>query len=126
MTGVATSAGVAAIVVTATAGDVLQSHAMKKIGDLGAVRRSQGLSQVIRRVIASPQFMLGLLFMALAFVSLLVTLSWADVSVVGPASASLTFIANALAARVFLKEHVDRRRWLAAVLVTAGVALLAH
>ena len=70
--------------------------------------------------------MFGLLFMALAFASLLVTLSWADVSIVGPASASLTFIANALAARVFLKEHVDRRRWLAAVFVAAGVALLAH
>ncbi len=126
MTSIATWAGIAAIVVTATAGDVLQSHAMKQIGDLGAIRRSQGLLQVIRRVIGSPQFMLGLLFMALAFVCLLVTLSWADVSIVGPASASLTFIANALAARIFLKEHVDRRRWVAAVLVTTGVALLAH
>ena len=99
---------------------------MKQIGDLGAIRRSQGLFQVVRRVVASPQFMLGLLFMALAFASLLVTLSWADVSIVGPASASLTFIANALAARIFLKEHVDRRRWFAAVFVAAGVALLAH
>jgi drug/metabolite transporter (DMT)-like permease len=126
MTSIAPWAGVAAIVITATAGDVLQSHAMKQIGDLGAVRRSLGLFQVIRRVISSPQFMLGLLFMALAFFCLLVTLSWADVSIVGPASASLTFIANALAARIFLKEHVDRRRWVAAVLVTGGVALLAH
>ena len=126
MTNIATGAGVAAIVITATAGDVLQSYAMKRIGDLGAIRRAQGLLQVTRRVVGSPQFMLGLLFMALAFVSLLVTLSWADVSIVGPASASLTFIANALAARIFLKEQVDRRRWVAAVLVTTGVALLAH
>ena len=126
MTGIATWAGIAAIVITATAGDVLQSRAMKEIGDLGEVRRSQGLFQVVRRVLASPPFMLGLLFMALAFASLLVTLSWADVSIVGPASASLTFIANALAARVFLKEHVTRRRWLAAVFVAGGVALLAH
>jgi drug/metabolite transporter (DMT)-like permease len=99
---------------------------MKEIGDLGALRKSQGFFQVVRRVAASPQFMLGLLFMALAFASLLVTLSWAAVSIVGPASASLTFIANALAARVFLKEHVDHRRWLAAAFVAAGVALLAH
>lgn len=126
MTGSATWAGIAAIVITATAGDVLQSRAMKEIGDLGAVRKSQGLFEVVRRVLASPKFMLGLLFMALAFASLLVTLSWADVSVVGPASASLTFIANALAARVFLKEHVDHRRWAAAAFVAAGVALLAH
>lgn len=126
MTGAATWAGIAAIVITATSGDILQSRAMKEIGDLGALRKSQGFFQVVRRVAASPQFMLGLLFMALAFASLLVTLSWAAVSIVGPASASLTFIANALAARVFLKEHVDHRRWLAAAFVAAGVALLAH
>src|ERR1039458_6366980 len=124
MTDAATWAGIAAIVITATSGDILQSRAMKEIGDLGAFRKSQGLFQVVRRVAASPQFMLGLLFMA--FASLLVTLSWAAVSIVGPASASLTFIANALAARVFLKEHVDHRRWLAAAFVAAGVALLAH
>ena len=126
MTGAAMWAGIAAIVITATSGDILQSRAMKEIGDLGALRKSQGFFQVVRRVVASPQFMLGLLFMALAFASLLVTLSWAAVSIVGPASASLTFIANALAARVFLKEHVDHRRWLAAAFVAAGVALLAH
>ena len=126
MTTTATWAGIAAIVVTATSGDVLQSRAMKEIGDLGAVRKSRGLLQVVRRVVTSPKFMIGLLFMALAFASLLVTLSWADVSVVGPASASLTFIANALAAGVFLKERVDHRRWLAAAFVAAGVVLLAY
>jgi drug/metabolite transporter (DMT)-like permease len=41
----------------------------------------------------------------------------------GPASASLTFLANALVTRVYLKERVDRRRWLAAIFVAAGVAL---
>ncbi len=126
MTSATMWAGIAAIVVAATCGDVLQASAMKEIGDLGAVRRSQGFFQAVRRVVASPKFMFGLLFMALAFAGLLVTLSWADVSIVGPASASLTFIANAFAARVFLKERVDRRRWLAAVFVAAGVALLAY
>jgi drug/metabolite transporter (DMT)-like permease len=125
MTFAAAWAGVACIVATATTGDIVQSHAMKTIGDLDAVRRSHGFMQVLQRVFSSPQFVLGMVFMALSFVSLLVTLSWADVSIVGPASASLTFLANAVAARVFLKEHVDRRRWLAAVFVAAGVALLA-
>jgi drug/metabolite transporter (DMT)-like permease len=118
--------GIAAIVITATAGDVLQARAMKEIGDLGVVRRSRGWLQVVRQVVSSQRFMLGLLFMALAFFSLLITLSWGDVSVVGPASASLTFIANAFAARMFLKERVDHRRWLAAAFVAGGVALLAR
>ncbi len=73
----------------------------------------------------NPRFLIGMLFMALGFFSLLITLSWADVSVVGPASASLTFVANAFAARIFLNEHVSRRRWTAALFVAAGVALLA-
>ena len=126
MTAAITWAGIGSIVLTATAGDVLQSRAMKEIGDLGTIRREQGLLHAMRRVISSTRFMLGLLFMALAFFSLLVTLSWDVVSVIGPASASLTFIANAFAARIFLKERVDHRRWLAALFVTGGVALLAR
>jgi multidrug transporter EmrE-like cation transporter len=125
VTTAATWAGIASIVVTATAGDVLQSRAMKEIGDLGDIQRSQGVLYLVRRIVSSSRFMLGLLFMALAFFSLLVTLSWDDVSVVGPASASLTFIANAFAARIFLKERVDHRRWLAALFVAGGVGLLA-
>jgi drug/metabolite transporter (DMT)-like permease len=64
--------------------------------------------------------------MALGFFSLLTALSWADVSLVAPAAASLTFVTNAIAARFFLKENVDRRRWIAALLVFGGVALLAQ
>jgi drug/metabolite transporter (DMT)-like permease len=113
------------IVIASVAGDVLISRAMKHIGDLGELRQQNGLLHVVRRVLASGSFLLGLACMACAFFSLLFALSWADVSLVGPASASLTFIANAFAARIFLREHVDRRRWTAALLVAAGVALVA-
>ena len=119
-------AGIAAIVVTATAGDVMQSHAMKQLGDLGDMRAARGLGYVVRHVASNGWFLLGLLFMALAFFSLLITLSWGQVSVIGPASASLTFIGNAAAARIFLKEQVDGRRWLAACFVAGGVAFLAR
>jgi len=43
-----------------------------------------------------------------------------NLSLVVPASASLTFVANAVAARIFLHEHVGRRRWIAALLVRAA------
>ncbi len=113
------------VVIASTAGDVLISHAMKRIGDLGELRQRKGLLHVAGRVLRSGTFFLGLGCMTCAFFSLLFALSWADVSLVGPASASLTFIANAFAARIFLRERVDRRRWTAALLVSAGVALLA-
>jgi drug/metabolite transporter (DMT)-like permease len=126
MTNLAVWSGIASVVIASTIGDVLQSRAMKEIGDLGLVRQEHGLFGVIRRVVTNTRFMVGLTFMAVGFFSLLVTLSWGDVSIVGPATASLTFIANALVARAYLKENVDRRRWLAALFVAAGVALLAH
>ena len=126
MTNLALWGGIAAVVIASAIGDVMQSRAMKEIGDLGLARKELGLFGVILRVITNPRFMLGLAFMAIGFFSLLITLSWGDVSIVGPASASLTFLANALVARIYLKEHVDRRRWLASLCVAAGVALLAH
>ena len=116
--------GIATVVIASTVGDVLQSRAMKEVGDLGLVRKSDGLLAVTRRVVTNGRFMLGLAFMALGFFCLLITLSWGDVSIVGPASASLTFLANALVAHIYLKENVDRRRWMAALCVAVGVALL--
>jgi drug/metabolite transporter (DMT)-like permease len=52
-------------------------------------------------------------------------LSWADVSLVAPAAASITFLSNAIAAKFFLHEKVDKRRWMAALLVGCGVVLIA-
>jgi drug/metabolite transporter (DMT)-like permease len=108
-----------------TAGDILISAAMKAIGDLHELRARRGLPHVLGRVLSNTTLLLGIGFMTLGFFSLLFALSWADVSLVGPASASLTFLTNAIAARIFLKERVDRRRWAAALCVAAGVALLA-
>ncbi|MBV8476745.1 MAG: EamA family transporter [Acidobacteria bacterium] len=115
---------VLAVVLFSTGGDVLLSHAMKSVGDVGALRRSRGVKFVIRRILRRRTFFFGLACMALAFYSLLFGLSWNDVSLVGPAAASLTFVANAFAARIFLRENVDRRRWMAALFVAGGVFLL--
>ena len=63
--------------------------------------------------------------MTVAFFCLLTALSWGDASLVGPASASLTFIVSAVLAKFFLKEEVDHHRWISALLVCVGVVLLA-
>jgi drug/metabolite transporter (DMT)-like permease len=112
------------VVLASTAGDVLLSHAMKRIGDLGELQRRAGLANVLGAVLVNGTFLLGVGCMAVAFFSLLVALSWADVSLVAPASASLTFVSTAIAAKFFLHENVDRRRWAAALMVCVGVALL--
>jgi drug/metabolite transporter (DMT)-like permease len=120
-----TWAAILAIVLASVVGDVLLARAMKQVGDVDELRRRVGLFSVIKRPLSNPIFLLGVTAMAVAFFSLLFALSWGDVSLVAPAAASLTFIGNAIAAKVFLHERVDRRRWIAATLVAAGVALLA-
>ena len=125
MKHVYTWGAILAIVVASTTGDVLLSHAMKQVGDVGDLWRRQGLLAVIKRTLTNPSFLFGVAAMGVAFYSLLFGLSWGDVSLVAPASASLTFVANAFAAKIFLHERVDRRRWMAAILVAAGVGLMA-
>jgi drug/metabolite transporter (DMT)-like permease len=114
-----------AVVFASVVGDVLLARAMRQVGDVHDLLRRSGLWTVIGRVLSNGTFALGVAAMAVAFFSLLFALSWGDVSLVAPAAASLTFIGNAFAAKIFLHEKVDRRRWIAAVLVAAGVALLA-
>jgi drug/metabolite transporter (DMT)-like permease len=111
---------------TAVAGDVLTAGAMRRIGDLDEIRAQSGLAGAIRAVVSSPMFLLGVVSMAASFFALLFTLSNVEVSLAAPASASLTFLGNAFAAKMFLKENVDQRRWLAAVFVCAGVFLLSR
>jgi drug/metabolite transporter (DMT)-like permease len=120
-----TWAAIAFIVTASVTGDVLLSRAMKQTGDVGELRRHSGLLTVVARVLRNQYFMLGIVAMAVAFFSLLFGLSWGDVSLVAPASASLTFVGNAAAAKLFLHEHVGRRRWIAAALVACGIAFLA-
>jgi drug/metabolite transporter (DMT)-like permease len=114
-----------AIVLSSSAGDVLLSRGMKQIGDLGERRREHGLRFVISQILRNRYFLIGVACMAISFYSLLFGLSWNDVSLIGPAAASLTFVANAVAAKIFLHERVDRRRWAAALFVAAGVVLMA-
>ena len=125
MRAVYTWSAILAIVFASVVGDILLARAMKQVGDVGALRRRSGLGVVIGRTLSNPHFLLGVTAMAVAFFSLLFALSWGEVSLVAPAAASLPFIGNAVAAKIFLHERVDRRRWIAASLVAAGVALLA-
>jgi drug/metabolite transporter (DMT)-like permease len=120
------TAMIAAVVLSSTAGEVLTAAAMKSIGDLDEVRAHSGMKGAILAVLTSPLFFAGIFFMAVAFFALLFTLNHMNLGLAGPATASLTVVTNALAAKIFLKENVDRRRWISAGLVCIGVYFLAH
>ena len=122
----AATAMIATVVLTSTAGEVLTAGAMQSIGDLDEIRAHSGMKGAIKAVVTCPLFFAGVFFLAMAFFALLFALNHLNLSLVAPASASLTLVTNAVAGKIFLKENVDHRRWAAALLVCVGVYLLAH
>ena len=110
----------------AVAGEVLIAAGMRQLGDLDDIRAHSGLLGAIRAVLTNGKFVIGALCMAVNFFAMLFALSIADLSLAAPAIASFTYIGNAFAAKVFLREKVDHRRWLATGFVAVGVALLAR
>ena len=110
----------------AIAGECLIAAAMHSLGDLDLIRERHGLPATIRAVLSSTTFLAGALCMALNFFAMLYALSIVDLSLAAPAIGALNYIGNAVAARLFLHENVDRRRWLAVCFVAMGVVLISH
>ena len=110
----------------AIAGEVLIAAGMRQLGDLDVIRADSGMGGTIKAVLTDGKFVLGAFCMTLNFFAMLFALSIAELSLAAPAIASLTYIGNAIAARLFLNEKVDHRRWLATGFVAVGVILLAR
>jgi multidrug transporter EmrE-like cation transporter len=115
---------IAFVAVLAVMGEVLIAAGMRQLGDLDDIRAVGGMGGAVVAVLTNARFVLGALCMAANFFAMLYALSIANLSLAGPAIAALTYIGNAFAAKLFLRERVDRRRWLATVFVAAGVFLL--
>jgi drug/metabolite transporter (DMT)-like permease len=113
---------IAIVVLSGTAGDLAVSHAMKKIGEIETLRPS-AIWRVLVSAFRLAWMWIGLALMALAFFSLLALLSWADVSIVVPATA-LSYVTAAFGAKYLLHEDVAPLRWAGVFLVCTGVALL--
>lgn len=114
---------VGAIVASTTAGDVLQSIEMKRhgeIADFGPAGIWRSLAAFARR----PLLVISVLCMAFSFFAFMLLISIADLSFAVPATAASLVIETVLAKYV-LGEKVDGFRWAGALLVAAGVALLA-
>src|SRR3974377_1504350 len=93
---------IAAVILCSTAGEVLTASAMKSIGDLDEIRARSGLKGAILAVVTWPRFYAGVTFLALAFLCLFFALIHLNLGLVAPASASLTLVTNAIAAKFFL------------------------
>ena len=114
---------VALIVSATTAGQVLQSAGMRRHGEVRAFHPS-ALGRLIGRLASSWHIGASVVCMAFSFFAFMSLVSVADLSFAVPATA-LSYVLQTVLAKYFLKERIDWRRWVGALLVSCGVALLA-
>ena len=110
------------IVFSDSAGNVFVTKGMKQVGEVTSYR-PRNLLRAARSALTNPMMGLGVLCMAVAFFSFLALLSWADLSFVLPATA-LGYVVSVIGARYVLKENVTAARWIGAIIICLGVALI--
>ncbi len=111
---------IAIIVLTDAAGDVFLTKGMKQVGEISTIN-PRILLGIGGRIVTNKNFLSGIFFITITFVSFLIVLSWADLSLVFPAK-SLVYVLSGLGARFVLRETVTPQRWLGILLVCIGVA----
>jgi len=112
-----------AIIVSAdTVGEVMETLGMRRHGEIrdfrpGAIGRALALMARNRLVIGAVGAM------AISFFAYLALLAVSDLSFAVPVTA-VTCVLETVAAKYFLKEHVNWLRWAGASLVICGVVLV--
>ena len=112
----------AMIIVVGTGGELCLGRAMKQTGELEKFRPGAVLS-LLGRALRVKWIWIGVAMMAAAFFSLLLLLSFEDVSFVFPVTA-LSYLVGALGGIFFLGERVSWQRWVGIALVCVGVTLV--
>ncbi len=105
-------------------GVVYLSRGLKQLGE-PAVLNLAAVGSLIRHGATNPNILLGVLFEAIFFGTLLYLLSRTDVSFIWPL-ASLGLVLTTLAARFVLHEEVTSIRWMGILLIVLGSGLIAY
>ena len=113
---------IAIIVIAGQMGDLSLSVGMKTVGEVKSFT-PLNVFRFLSRAVRVKWLWIGIGLMAIAFFSLLALLSWANVSLVVPATAA-SYAVGAMGAQFLLGEHVNRRRWIGVIIVCIGVALV--
>jgi drug/metabolite transporter (DMT)-like permease len=110
------------IIVVGTGGELCLGRAMKEGEELQRLHPGHAAS-LIWRALRQKWLWIGVAMMAVAFFSLLLLLSFEDVSFVVPVTA-LSYLFGALGGIFFLGERVAPQRWIGILLVCVGVTLV--
>jgi len=112
----------AIIIGSTVTADLLQSHEMKRHGEIHDFR-PRGIGRVLNTLARKGNLILAMACMALSFFAFMALVQVADLSFAVPASAG-SLVIETILARMVLKEQVDSRRWIGAALVACGVWFL--
>jgi drug/metabolite transporter (DMT)-like permease len=110
------------IVAAGTGGELCITRAMKKIGEVTDFR-PVALIKFLLCAAGVAWTWIGIAMMALAFFALLAMLSIENVSFVVPVTA-LSYAAGAVGATIFLRERVNKQRWIGVFIVCVGVTIV--
>ena len=107
-----------------SAGVVLLKKGMTQIGERQGFTAAEVL-RVVKSGATNPQILLGVLFEALFFVSLLILMARSDISFLWPLT-GLSFVFATLAAMIFLSETVSAVRWVGVALIVIGAGFISY
>jgi len=110
------------IIFAGTGGEIAVSRAMKEIGEVHDFS-PRNLLRVIASAFRLGWMWCGIALMALGFFSLMMLLTFENVSFVFPVTA-LSYAAGAFGGKYLLGERVSTQRWLGVLLVCFGVMLV--
>ena len=113
---------VAAVVASATAGEVLQAYAMRRHGEVRDFRPG-AIGRLVAALTRNRYILASIVCMAISFFAFLALVSVADLSFAVPATAA-SYILQTILAKYLLRESIPAMRWAGVSLVACGVALL--
>lgn len=116
--------GVLALVCADAAGDVLTAVGMKQIGRV-TLSSPPEMLKLGRKVLLNRVIISAVICHAIGFFIFISLLSWADISLIRPATA-LTYVLSILGARLLLKEHLTSGRLVGVLVIGAGVAMISY
>jgi drug/metabolite transporter (DMT)-like permease len=111
------------MIAATAASDLLQSHAMKRQGDVTEAKG--GLARLPRLLAANRELILSIVCLAFSFFAFMALVQAEPLSFAVPASAG-SFIVETMLARLVLKERIGPRRLAGTLLVLCGVILVAR
>jgi uncharacterized membrane protein len=114
--------GVICLVLTDSAGDLLSAKGMKQVGSLKSFSVIAFL-QWFAKIFTNAYMMVGITSQSISLLIFLSLLSWADLSLIRPASA-MGYIISLILAKYILQEKINQGRLIGITFIAVGILSL--